>query len=152
MVSACAALHARDAAATPLLHPLCPPLTAPAALFLAWSLSPPVLLRSLGVRYYPSKWWALALPSWCCVAVLCGSLAYEGCGASSPSRLPLSPRSLCFDSLNLLAVAPPDSLSAVTDEAARAGSGEEPTGCVPRAQDEPLAATCRRIFGSSIVT
>lgn len=53
-------------------------LTAPPVLFLAWAYSPPQLLHSLGVTYYPSKWWALALPAWCCVALLCALVAYEG--------------------------------------------------------------------------
>ena len=144
MVSACAALHARDAAATPLLHPLCPPLTAPAALFLAWSLSPPVLLRSLGVTYYPSKWWALALPCWLCVAVLCAWAAYEGCVGRSRALSALTPSRR----LNLLAVVPPDSLASVTDPAARWGREEEPAGCVPGVSDIPLTDVCARMHGA----
>jgi hypothetical protein len=33
-------------------------------LYLLWSLLPDEYLISLGITYYPSKWWALALPAW----------------------------------------------------------------------------------------
>lgn len=46
-------------------------------LFLAWAYSPEEALHSVGITYYPSKWWALALPAWACAAVLYAYTAYE---------------------------------------------------------------------------
>ena len=45
-------------------------------LFLAWALTPEAVLHSFGVTYYPAKWWALALPSWLCLAVVYAYVAY----------------------------------------------------------------------------
>ncbi|KAL7747063.1 hypothetical protein RI367_007559 [Sorochytrium milnesiophthora] len=32
--------------------------------FLAWAFLPDAVLHSLGIYYYPSRWWALAIPTW----------------------------------------------------------------------------------------
>lgn len=41
-----------------------------AMLYLAWALLPDATLHALGVSYYPSRWWALALPAWSTVALV----------------------------------------------------------------------------------
>ena len=33
-------------------------------LYLFWSLTPDNVLRSLGITYYPSRYWAIVLPIW----------------------------------------------------------------------------------------
>ena len=38
--------------------------------WLLWSLLPDQILHSLGVHYYPSRWWALAIPSYVLVAMV----------------------------------------------------------------------------------
>ncbi|KAF8473846.1 PIG-P-domain-containing protein [Kalaharituber pfeilii] len=39
------------------------------AMYIAWSYLPSPMLHAIGIHYYPSRWWALALPSWLVVAV-----------------------------------------------------------------------------------
>lgn len=39
------------------------------AVYLVWAYTPEPYLRSLGITYYPSKYWALAVPSFVMVAV-----------------------------------------------------------------------------------
>ncbi|KAJ3149558.1 hypothetical protein HDU89_003610 [Geranomyces variabilis] len=33
-------------------------------LYLAWAVLPDAVLHALGLSYYPTRWWALALPVW----------------------------------------------------------------------------------------
>jgi len=48
-------------------------------LFLLWAYIPEETLQKVGVTYYPSKYWAIALPAWACVAVVTAYLAYKSC-------------------------------------------------------------------------
>lgn len=48
------------------------------AVYLAWAYTPEPALRSLGITYYPTKYWALAVPSLAMVAVALSLLAYLG--------------------------------------------------------------------------
>ncbi|DBB10162.1 TPA: hypothetical protein ACH3X3_001741 [Trebouxia sp. C0006] len=45
--------------------------------FLCWAYIPERCLQALGISYYPDKYWALAVPSWICVAVVAAYWAYE---------------------------------------------------------------------------
>ncbi|KAL0036741.1 hypothetical protein WJX79_008135 [Trebouxia sp. C0005] len=45
--------------------------------FLCWAYIPERYLQALGISYYPDKYWALAVPSWVCVAVVAAYWAYE---------------------------------------------------------------------------
>lgn len=47
-----------------------------AALYLCWALLPERVLHAWGVTYYPSHWWALALPAWGCSALALLPLLY----------------------------------------------------------------------------
>ncbi|KAF2238471.1 PIG-P-domain-containing protein, partial [Viridothelium virens] len=38
--------------------------------YLLWAYLPSALLHQLGIRYYPNRWWALALPAWGVVALV----------------------------------------------------------------------------------
>lgn len=38
-------------------------------LFLSWAVLPQRLLVAIGVHYYPSRWWAVAVPAWILVAM-----------------------------------------------------------------------------------
>ena len=44
--------------------------------FLVWAFTPDFILQWYGITYYPSKYWAIALPTWLCVTVVCVTLAY----------------------------------------------------------------------------
>lgn len=48
-------------------------------LYLVWAYTPPHLLARIGVTYFPTTYWALAIPAWGCVTVLCLILGYEAC-------------------------------------------------------------------------
>jgi hypothetical protein len=85
---AAAASRASTAAAAPCTSPHHRFSTPPpaAVLYLAWAFTPEALLRAHAVTYYPSKYWAAALPAWCCVTILAGVLIYEGlCLADAPA-------------------------------------------------------------------
>ncbi|KAG2543601.1 phosphatidylinositol N-acetylglucosaminyltransferase subunit P-like [Panicum virgatum] len=69
------------------------------AVYLAWAYTPEPCLRSLGITYYPSKYWALAVPSFVIVAVALSMVIYMG--------------------LNFLATPPPTSFSTIFDENSR---------------------------------
>lgn len=77
----------------PLPPPLCrrqahqapapPPPSCPCAvLYILWAYIPNSVLESYGIHYYPSKYWAVALPTWVCVTVVAVYWAYEGCAAA----------------------------------------------------------------------
>ncbi|KAF8420413.1 PIG-P-domain-containing protein [Tirmania nivea] len=38
-------------------------------MYILWSYLPAPMLHAIGIHYYPSRWWSLALPSWLVVAV-----------------------------------------------------------------------------------
>ncbi|OEL24754.1 Phosphatidylinositol N-acetylglucosaminyltransferase subunit P [Dichanthelium oligosanthes] len=69
------------------------------AVYLAWAYTPEPCLRSLGITYVPSKYWALAVPSFVIVAVALSMVIYIG--------------------LNFLATPPPTSFSTMFDENSR---------------------------------
>uniref|UniRef100_A0A7S2D162 PIG-P domain-containing protein n=1 Tax=Octactis speculum TaxID=3111310 RepID=A0A7S2D162_9STRA len=68
-------------------------------IFLAWAYLPEANLHKLGITYYPSKYWAIALPIWFCMAIMTTSFMYVA--------------------VNMLATAPLDSLETITDSHAR---------------------------------
>ncbi|XP_039821788.1 phosphatidylinositol N-acetylglucosaminyltransferase subunit P-like isoform X5 [Panicum virgatum] len=69
------------------------------AAYLAWAYTPEPVLRSLGITYYPSKYWALAVPSFVIVAVALSMAIYMG--------------------LNFVATPPLTSFSTIFDENSR---------------------------------
>ncbi|KAF8660440.1 hypothetical protein HU200_058025 [Digitaria exilis] len=69
------------------------------AVYLAWAYTPEPALRSLGITYYPSKYWALAAPSFVIVAVALSMGIYMG--------------------LNFVATPPPTSFNTIFDENSR---------------------------------
>ncbi|XP_037427011.1 phosphatidylinositol N-acetylglucosaminyltransferase subunit P-like [Triticum dicoccoides] len=73
------------------------------AVYLAWAYAPEPALRSLGITYYPTKYWALAVPSLAMVALALSLLAYLGS--------------------NFVATPPPTSFSTIFDEYSRERPG-----------------------------
>ncbi|CAN6302358.1 unnamed protein product [Urochloa humidicola] len=69
------------------------------AVYLAWAYTPEPCLRSLGINYYPSKYWALAVPSFVIMALALSMVIYMG--------------------LNFLATPHPTSFSTIFDENSR---------------------------------
>lgn len=48
-----------------------------AVLYVLWAYVPAQTLASVGITYYPSTYWATALPLWCCLALVFCCVAYE---------------------------------------------------------------------------
>lgn len=94
-------------------------------LYLLWAYTPPAVLEAHGIHYYPSHYWAVALPTWACATVVAAYWLNEG---------------LC-----MAAVPPPGAASALHDWATRrredAGLGSyfpgAPGGSIPALADVP---------------
>lgn len=39
-------------------------------LFILWAFTPEDILHRHGITYYPSKYWAIAVPTWLCVTII----------------------------------------------------------------------------------
>ena len=72
-VSTASAACAQRAAAHPDILHTC------AVLYILWAYTPDSVLQAHGINYYPSKYWAVALPAWVCVAVVFVYWLYERC-------------------------------------------------------------------------
>ncbi|XP_059651697.1 phosphatidylinositol N-acetylglucosaminyltransferase subunit P-like [Cornus florida] len=84
-------------------------------LFLVWAYVPERWLHSIGLFYYPSRYWALAVPTYAMVTVVLAIGFYIG--------------------LNFMATPPPTSFNTMFDEFSR-----EPLGFVPSAEgsEQPI--------------
>ncbi|XWS47501.1 hypothetical protein CRYUN_Cryun14cG0157600 [Craigia yunnanensis] len=69
------------------------------AIFLVWAYIPEPLLRSIGIFYYPSRYWALAVPTYAMVIIVLAIGFYIG--------------------LNFMSTPPPTSLATMFDEFSR---------------------------------
>ncbi|XP_026406951.1 phosphatidylinositol N-acetylglucosaminyltransferase subunit P-like [Papaver somniferum] len=68
-------------------------------IYFVWAYTPEPWLRSVGITYYPSRYWALALPSYDMVNIVLAITFYIG--------------------LNFMATAPPTSFNTIYDEFSR---------------------------------
>ncbi|CAN8317281.1 unnamed protein product [Cochlearia groenlandica] len=68
-------------------------------IFLVWAYVPDKLLESIGIHYYPSRYWVLAMPTYLMVTLLLALVFYIG--------------------LNFIATPPPTSLNTLFDEYSR---------------------------------
>lgn len=69
------------------------------AMFFIWAYVPEHWLHSIGIFYYPSRYWAIAVPTYCMVIIVLGLAFYIG--------------------LNFLATPSPTSLNVIFDEHSR---------------------------------
>ncbi|KAL2928551.1 Phosphatidylinositol N-acetylglucosaminyltransferase subunit P [Bienertia sinuspersici] len=69
------------------------------AIFFIWAYVPEHWLHSVGISYYPSRYWAVAVPTYCMVIIVLGLTFYIG--------------------LNFMATPPPTSLHVIFDEHSR---------------------------------
>jgi len=96
-------------------------------LYLIWAYVPAQTLESFGVTYYPSKYWATALPLWFCLALIFSFVAYE--------------------SLNLMLVEPKCSPHTITDGYAKPPRKATCGGIAPLA-DLPLSEVCDLLYAA----
>ncbi|XP_042499518.1 phosphatidylinositol N-acetylglucosaminyltransferase subunit P-like [Macadamia integrifolia] len=75
-------------------------------IFLGWAYVPEPWLHSIGITYYPSRYWALAVPVYAMVTVVLAMVLYLG--------------------LNFMATTPPTSLNTIFDEYSRSRSSFMP--------------------------
>lgn len=105
--------------------------------YLFWAFIPDETLESLGVHYYPDKYWALAVPVWLFALGLYVAWAYEGVNL-------LSVRA--EDDEDLIAeVGGSIPARAPNDEKARGGDADPP-GSVPSIHDVPLEEVSRVLY------
>lgn len=77
------------------------------AIFLIWGYAPDRWLHTIGIFYYPSRYWALAVPTYAMVTVILAIGFYIG--------------------LNFMATPPPTSLNTMFDEYSREPLRSEPS-------------------------
>lgn len=77
------------------------------AIFLIWAYAPDRWLHTIGIFYYPSRYWALAVPTYAMVTVILAIGFYIG--------------------LNFMATPPPTSLNTMFDEYSREPLRSEPS-------------------------
>ncbi len=104
--------------------------------YLAWAFIPDDALESLGVYYYPDKYWALAVPVWLFALGLYAAWAYEG--------------------VNLLSVRAEDDEDLIAEVGgsipvriptdAREKMDADPPGSVPSIHDVPLEEVSRVLY------
>ncbi|CAL9752721.1 unnamed protein product [Musa acuminata subsp. burmannicoides] len=70
-----------------------------AVIFIVWAYTPEPWLHYLGITYYPSKYWAIAIPSFLIVTVVLAMVSYLG--------------------LNFMVTPPPTSFNIMFDEYSR---------------------------------
>lgn len=82
-----------------------------AGLFLVWAYVPEPWLHAVGLFYYPSRYWALAVPTYTIVAIVLALSFYIG--------------------LNFMSTPSSTSLNTMFDEFSR-----EPSNCAPQVEEE----------------
>ncbi|MCO5573278.1 hypothetical protein L7F22_027047 [Adiantum nelumboides] len=108
--------------------------TGRAVLFFGWAYLPESWLYSMGITYYPSRYWAVAFPAYAMMLIVFICLAYT--------------------SLNYIATIPPDSWNSLCDEFTRAptmfsmgdASGKERP--IDPISDIPITDVNYMMFGS----
>eukprot|EP01112_Ceratiomyxa_fruticulosa_P023248 TRINITY_DN880_c0_g1_i3.p1 TRINITY_DN880_c0_g1~~TRINITY_DN880_c0_g1_i3.p1 ORF type:complete len:238 (-),score=48.64 TRINITY_DN880_c0_g1_i3:26-739(-) len=98
--------------------------------YLLWAFLPEDALHSLGIYYYPSKWWAVAFPTFAIVSILYGLWVY-----------------IC---LNLISAEHLDSYYSFTDEYSKEIEIEEdlPENSIPPIADIPLTVVNQLLYNN----
>mmetsp|Transcript_29876 Transcript_29876/g.41334 ORF Transcript_29876/g.41334 Transcript_29876/m.41334 type:complete len:176 (-) Transcript_29876:2-529(-) len=100
-------------------------------IYIVWAFVPEAYLHQVGVTYYPSKFWAVALPAHLCVTVIFVFWIYE--------------------SLNMMSAHPPTSLSTIRDKHTRPPPPRRFDDCVPSIYDIPIHEVSKTLYRYSRV-
>uniref|UniRef100_A0A0E0KGP4 PIG-P domain-containing protein n=1 Tax=Oryza punctata TaxID=4537 RepID=A0A0E0KGP4_ORYPU len=98
--------------------------------YLAWAYMPERCLRSLGITYYPSRYWALAVPAFVIVATALCMVIYVG--------------------FNFLATPPPTSFNTIFDEYSRERTMFDPANANATGEEEEVERPIEPISDISI--
>lgn len=55
-------------------------------LFLAWAYLPQSLIEAMGISYYPTKDWAIILPTWIILSLFMSALLYQSLNSYDAQR------------------------------------------------------------------
>ncbi|KAH8551498.1 PIG-P-domain-containing protein [Umbelopsis sp. PMI_123] len=100
-------------------------------IYLIWAYVPDEVLHSLGITYYPSRYWALAIPIWIVTLVWFIFIS--------------------FMSINLMNTAPFDSFTCITDEHANVltsapSQKDHPEDYIPELHDIPISVVNAMLY------
>ncbi|CAO3675012.1 unnamed protein product [Umbelopsis ramanniana] len=100
-------------------------------IYLIWAYVPDEVLHSLGITYYPSRYWALAIPVWIMTLVWFIFIS--------------------FMSINLMNTAPFDSFTCITDEHANVltsapSQKDHPEDYIPELHDIPISVVNAMLY------
>lgn len=98
-------------------------------LYLVWAIVPDQILHSIGLTYWPSKYWAVAIPIWALTAL--ATFAF-----------------LIYPAINLLMTPDVDDVRTVTDKYAQPRKETAPGG-IPVVSDIPITEVCRKLYLSN---
>ena len=97
-------------------------------IYIIWAFVPDQILKSAGITYYPSKYWAVAVPCYLCVFVLSVQFIYQG--------------------LNMLCAKPADDYATLEDKFSRHLPADyRETGSIPEISDIPVNVVNKVLYG-----
>lgn len=96
-------------------------------LYLIWAIVPDEILQNcLGLTYWPSKYWAVAIPIWALTAL--ATFAF-----------------LIYPAINLLMTPDVDDIKTITDKYSQRRREVIPGG-IPPVSDIPITEVCRKLY------
>ncbi|XP_060831963.1 phosphatidylinositol N-acetylglucosaminyltransferase subunit P [Bombus pascuorum] len=95
-------------------------------LFLVWALIPDQILHNLGLTYWPSKYWAVAIPIWALTAL--ATFAF-----------------IIYPAINLSMTPDINDITTITDKHSRPKKETVPGG-IPSVYDIPITEVCRKLY------
>lgn len=95
-------------------------------LYLVWAVIPDEILHSLGLTYWPSKYWAVAVPIWALTAL--ATFAF-----------------IIYPAINLCMIPDINDIATITDRHSNLRKETMPDG-IPPVFDIPITEVCRKLY------